>query len=269
MTRKDLVRLQRWFSHHVAGYHTNEPGYDFVIRLKEQHTKRVCRIIKMLCRKLDLTEQEIILAETMALLHDIGRFKQYEIYGTFNDRSSQNHATIGLQLISEYNLLSAYTIDEKNLITKAIAFHNVGKLPEDEDGKTLFYMRLLRDADKLDILEIMTDYYRSRGKQAKAALQIGLPDDSTCSTKVLNALQEHRMAEFEDLETLCDLKLFHISWVYDLNFIPSFQTVQHKGYIDRIEKTLPFDQKIIDSVNDARNHVIALLRASGKAPISR
>jgi putative nucleotidyltransferase with HDIG domain len=264
MTREDFLILKKWFSRHVAGYYTNEPGYDCIIRLKEQHTKRVCRNMKMLGRKLELTEQEILLAETMALLHDIGRFKQYEIYGTFNDLSSENHASLGLKLIAEHKILSGYTKDEKNFITQAIAFHNAVKLPEDEDKKALFYMRLLRDADKLDIWKIITDYYRSSEKQPKTALQIGLSDSPTCSTKVLEALQKQHIVRIEDLKTLCDFKLFHIGWVYDLNFVPSFQTVQRKGYIEQIEKTLPCQKEIINAVDKAREYVTSFLRASGK-----
>ena len=83
MTRKDLEYFKNWFSDYVAPYYTGDGAYDRPVRLKQEHTMRVCREIEMLGRRLNLDPQEMLLAETMALFHDIGRFQQYAIYGTF------------------------------------------------------------------------------------------------------------------------------------------------------------------------------------------
>ncbi len=264
MNRKDLTDLKRWFADYVAGYYTDDPDYNRAVRLKEEHTMRVCRDIIMLGRSLGLLEQEMILAETMALFHDIGRFKQYAVYGTFNDMVSENHAKLGLRQIAAHRILSVCTKDEKRLITRSIAYHNAAALPKDEDKKTLFYMRLLRDADKLDIWKVVTDYYSEREKQRNPVLELGLPDDPACSENVIKALYENRIVRICDLRTLNDFKLLQISWVFDLNFIPSFQAVQSRKYLNLIETTLPKSKEITDAVKHAHDYVDSFLNVQSK-----
>jgi hypothetical protein len=225
------------------------------MRLKEKHTERVCENIIMLGNALGLPDPEMILAETMGLFHDIGRFKQYAVYGTFNDLISENHAKLGLREMAKHNVLAACTTDEKRWIAKAVAYHNAASLPENEDEKTLFYIRLLRDADKLDIWKVVINHYREPDKRPNSILEIGLPDDPLYSPQILAAIREGRLVLMQDLKTLNDFKLLQISWVFDLNFAPSFQAVKTRGYIEQIEATLPISKEITAAVSHARDYV--------------
>ncbi|OEU67857.1 MAG: hypothetical protein BBJ57_00915 [Desulfobacterales bacterium PC51MH44] len=259
MDRKDLKNLKAWFTNYVAGFYTDAPTDNRTIRLKEKHTERVCRNIIMLGKALGLSDQEMILAETMALFHDIGRFKQYALYGTFKDEGSENHARLGLRQMAAHNVLFVCTKMEKRLITKAIAYHNAAEIPTDEDEETIFYIRLLRDADKLDIWKVFIDYYQERDKYPNPTVEIGLPDDSTYSPQVIAALHERRFARIRDLKTLNDFKLLQISWVFDLNFVASFQAVKTRGYIEQIEATLPQSKVIIGAIDEARDYVNSIV----------
>ena len=261
MKNSDLTHLKNWFADYVSGYYTADSEYNRAIRLKEEHTKRVCDNIVMLGKWLDISEQEMLLAETMALLHEIGRFKQYAIYGTFNDMDSVNHARLGLQQIGIHKILRIFSKYEKRLIAKAVAYHNVAVLPNVEDKKILFFMRLLRDADKLDIWKVVIDYYHERKKNPSTTIELGLPDEHTCSPKILQALMEHRLARIEHLKTLNDFKLLQIGWVFDLNFVPSFQALQNRKYIEQIALTLPQSKEVKEAVKQAYDHVI---KCSGK-----
>lgn len=255
MNKEDLENLKTWFADYVSGYYSDDTEYNRAIYLKEEHTKRVCRNIIMLGKALDLSDHEMMLAETMALFHDIGRFKQYAAYGTFSDMASENHARLGLREMSIHRVLSVCTKEEKRLIAKAIAYHNSATLPEKEDTKQLFFMRLLRDADKLDIWKVVTQYYRRRKIQPNTTIELGLPDDPICSQKVIKALYENRIVRMQDLKTLNDFKLLQISWVFDLNFVPSFHALQRLRYIDQIEATLPQSKEITEAVRHAHDHV--------------
>ena len=101
MNKRDLIHLKAWFADYVSGFYANDPDYDLPITLKEAHTARVCQVITMLGKELELSGQDMLLAETMALFHDVGRFKQYAVYGTFNDRASENHADLGVQQLTQ------------------------------------------------------------------------------------------------------------------------------------------------------------------------
>lgn len=255
MNKNDLINLKKWFFNYVSGFYTDNPDYNRAIRLKEDHTKRVCLDIIMLGQKLGLTDHDMILAETMALFHDIGRFKQYAVYGTFSDMASENHARLGLRQIATHKILSVCSKQQRRLIVKAIAHHNAAELPENEDERTLFFMRLLRDADKLDIWKVVIDYYTDRDKHPNSTIELGLPDNPDCSQKILEALNKHRIALLQDLNTLNDFKLLQISWVFDLNFTPSFQAVQERRYIEQIEATLPQSKDITEAVGQAHDYV--------------
>jgi hypothetical protein len=255
MNREDLKNLKIWFSDYVERFYTDYPKHSCTIRIKEKHTERVCENIIMLGKDLGLVDQEMILAETMGLFHDIGRFKQYAIYGTFNDRVSENHARLGLREMATHNVLAVCTREEKRYITRAIACHNAASVPQNEDEKTLFYIRLLRDADKLDIWKVLTDYYKERDEQPNPVLEIGLPDNRECSPQILSAIRRGRLARIQDLRTLNDFKLLQISWVYDLNFVPSFRMVKACEYIEKIEAALPHSKEITKVVLHAHDYV--------------
>lgn len=255
MNPNDLTGLKAWFSDYVSDFYTDDPLNNRTIRLKEKHTERVCRNIIYLGNALGLSHPEMILAETMGLFHDIGRFRQYAMYGTFKDMDSENHALLGIRQMAVHHVLAVCTRDEKRWITKAIAFHNAVRVPEDEDEKTLFFIRLLRDADKLDIWKVFIDYYKTRDRHANSVVEIGLADDPDVSSLVIGALNQEQFARIQDLKTLNDFKLLQISWVFDLNFIPSFQAVKDLKYIEKIEATLPDSKEIRGAVKHAYHYV--------------
>jgi hypothetical protein len=238
VNRDDLHNLRKWFSRYVAAYYTDDARHNEVIRLKEDHTERVCREIVMLGTALKLPPHDMLLAETMALFHDLGRFKQYAAYGTFEDARSENHAAVGLRELAAGRVLSVCSDAERSLITKAIGHHNVRVLPTDEDERTLFFSRLLRDVDKLDIWRVFIDYYDEKHEQANPTIVWGLPNNPTCSPKILNALRRQEMADTRHMASLNDYKLLQISWVFDVNFAPTFGAIHERQYVQKIAATL-------------------------------
>jgi hypothetical protein len=223
MNIDDLAYLRTWFSDYVADYYRADPVHNKTIRLKEEHTARVCK--------------EMLLAETMALFHDLGRFQQYVTYGTFEDARSENHAALGLRELAKHRVFSVCTGAEQSLVKKAIGYHNVRKLPTDETEQVLFVSRLLRDADKLDIWRVFIDYYDGPPEHRDSTIVWGLPNDPTCSPKIVSALSRQEMADTRDMATLNDYKLLQISWVFDVNFSPTFNAVYERQYVQKIAAT--------------------------------
>jgi HD domain len=257
MEQKDLINLKTWFADYVAGFYTDDPLHNSTIRLKERHTEHVCRNMIALGNALGLSDQDMMLAETMGLFHDIGRFKQYAVYGTFKDKESENHALLGLRELAAHDVLAGCAKDEKKWITKAIACHNALDIPAGENEKTLLFIRLLRDADKLDIWRVFIDYYKDKAhdKQPNPVVEFGLPDEPFYSPKVVAALNEDRFVRIQDLKTSGDFKLLLVSWVFDLNFAFSFKMVRDRKYIEKIEATLPPSKQISAAVKHAYDFV--------------
>jgi hypothetical protein len=117
-------------------------------------------------------------------------------------------------------------------------------LPEDEGPETLFFAKILRDADKLDIWRVFIEYYDLPYEQRDSTIVWGLPNDVACSAKIVNALDRQEMADTRDMITLNDYKLLQISWIFDVNFAPTLEAVHERRYIDRIAATLPQTEEI-------------------------
>ena len=253
MNTDDVSSFKNWFAGYISRFYTDDPEYDRPIHLKEEHTKRVCGNIIMIGKELGISPEDMITAEIIALFHDVGRFRQYELYRTFVDALSENHARLGLRQIGIHKVFSGFPKDKKLLISKAIAYHNAAYLPEGEDEKTLFFMKLIRDADKLDIWRVFLEYFTE--KRSSDAIVLGLPDAPFFSEKILESIQRHEFAKMGDLKTLNDFKLLQISWVFDINFIPSFRLLKKNNYIGMLEETLPGKKEISEAVRVARDYV--------------
>mgnify|MGYP007097276029 CR=1 FL=1 len=65
------------------------------------------------------------------------------------------------------------------------------------------------------------------------------PDTPGVSHEVCRALMAQKIVDMHSMENLNDFKLLQVGWVYDVNFVPTFRRLRHKGYLDVIRKALP------------------------------
>jgi hypothetical protein len=169
----------------------------------------------------------------------VGRFEQYKQYGTFNDRLSVNHGELGAQILADYEILAPLTPRERDIVMHSVELHNVfhinGKLPEENR----LFLKVVRDADKLDIWKVFADYFSAPPEERASAAGLGLPDAPECSTEILERLEKHEMARLSSAKTLNDFKLMQLSWVYDLNFRSSFSLLVERRLHESIAATLP------------------------------
>lgn len=253
---RDLLRLQSWFAEYVGGFYTGDSELKRVAGMKERHTARVCMMVRRLGGALKLPARELALAESMALLHDVGRFPQYARYRTFRDMDSENHALLGLRVINRNRLLSAFSPAERRHIARAVAFHNAARIPDLPDPQSLRYLKLLRDADKLDILKVMIGYYGKRRIQENVVSEFEVTSGNGCSPGVVAALREGRVVPFAATRTVNDVRLLYISWVFDLNFPVSFREVRRGGYLARLASPLPEAGVVQEVIRLAGEHVV-------------
>jgi putative nucleotidyltransferase with HDIG domain len=241
MDNVDTAFFHSWFRSYVKCFYSANPKTKENIRLKEEHTLRVCKEILRLGKALNLNTNALRLAETIALFHDIGRFEQFKTYGTFDDRVSESHATLGLKVLEATNILSRLTKKEQSIVYKAIGYHNVRKLPgeADETPDCLLHSKLLRDADKLDIWRVVTNYYTERHLHRNPALELELPDTPEYSLCFVDDILNNRVSNSHDLKTFNDMKLLQLGWIFDINFTPTFLYIQQRQIIEKIINALP------------------------------
>jgi putative nucleotidyltransferase with HDIG domain len=238
--------FRNWFISYVKFFQSSDPIMNHSFAVKKEHSLRVCKEILNLGGLLGLHLEELCIAETAALFHDIGRFEQYRRFRTFADGRSENHAELGIKILRGDYVLDALERVPRDLIIKPILYHNRLSIPENETKPCLLFSRLLRDADKLDILNIVTEYYQRSGSERSAAIELELPDTPHVSESVLKNLRAGRLVSSEDLKSLNDFKLLQLGWVYDINFKPTFQIISDRGYLKAIRDVLPPSKDIDD-----------------------
>ncbi len=252
MTDKDYKALVLFFDDYTTGF-INQAVNAHPHLTKKKHTVRVVENIVFLGEKLGLSPQQMRLAKAAALLHDIGRFSQFETYGTFYDHASKNHGALGVGVIREHRLLSSWPMVEKKQIVRSIALHNSYHLPLKMDKDTLFLTRLLRDADKLDIFHVVTQNYLGADPGENGYLTLNLPDDGLISKRLFERILNGELIDNQQIQSVNDLKLLQISWVFDLNFKATMERVSCCDFIFRIISTMPNSER--------RTFLIAFMKA--------
>ena len=242
--QETLSALKTWFLDYAKTFHSADPEKQKNINVKKEHSIRVCSEIINIAKCLDLSKEELHLAEAIALLHDVGRFEQYDRYGTFSDFNSENHAVLGIKIIHENNILKGIDQSTRKIILCAIFHHNRVELPKRTTETCLFFTKLLRDADKLDIWRVLIENYSNKNKSRIESLDLGLPDTSEISEKVCQELVAGRPIKAEHLKSLNDLKLLLMGWVYDVNFQRTFQLIRERGYLEMLRDVLPQSERV-------------------------
>ena len=244
-----VARLQERFLAYARSFYADDPGSDPDLRdaidLKIEHTLRVCEESRYISAALGLAAEARHLAEVAALFHDVGRFPQYARYHTFSDRKSEDHAALGVRVLRERAVLAALGPAE-DLLLRVIGYHNRLALPgpEDETPTCLFFSHLLRDADKLDIYRVVTDYYRRPETEGNGWVAWELPDTPGVSEAVCEALMAGRVVPNDRLRNLNDFKLLQVGWVYDINFAPALHRLCERGYLRMLRDVLPDSPRI-------------------------
>lgn len=244
LAESDLNDLKQWFAHYVRSFHSSDPTIQEAMVLKEKHSLRVCKNILNIGKELNLSHNNLRLAEAMGLFHDIGRFEQYTRHRTFVDKKSENHAELGVKVLQQENTLAALDKNTSELIMKAISYHNRMSIPDDETHICIYFSKLLRDADKLDIFNLVSTYYYAAPEERSAAVELDLPDTPAVSDDILTSLLDGKMISIQQLRSLNDFKLLQMAWIYDINYQPTFKMVQERDYLKKIRDTLPVSEKI-------------------------
>ncbi len=246
---KKIADLKNGFQQYVAVYKRMDADARQNITLKIEHTARVCRNSLDIGKALKLKEHELRLAETIALFHDIGRFEQYARYQTFLDMKSEDHARLGVIVLKETGVLNDLDSETRSLITRVIQYHNRAALPDNESKTCLFFTKLIRDADKLDIWRVVTDYYHQKNRRRNSTLELDLPDTPGFSASVYQDLVDEKLVDISHIKNLNDFKLLQLGWVFDINFTPTYLFLKSRRYVDLIGDALPQSDKIESILN--------------------
>lgn len=261
----DRSKVLRAFSDYVEAYDSCNQR----ITLKVEHSKRVAGLCERIAESNGLKQDDLDLAWTIGLLHDMGRFEQLRRWGTFSDARSTNHAKLGAEvLFSQPAGMLPFEVapespcgqvarrnpgialfaglapgkvrmrdfvegsKEDQLIRAAIATHSDYRLPDDLPDRTRRFCNIVRDADKLDILHTisLSDVDTILGVSLDALRQ------SRLSSSVLEAFAERRCVKRNDRVFPADYVVGFLCFAFELTYAESRKILVEQGEIFEIAK---------------------------------
>lgn len=249
----DLAPFLAWFDGYCRTFSSADPEDQRNLDLKEIHTHKVLEGIQLIAA--GTGERRQFLAGVAALCHDLGRFPQYQRYRTFKDADSVNHAHLSVQVVSEQGLLKGLDEEEADDILTAVRWHNAFSIPEGLSPGGCDLLRLLRDADKLDIWRVFIDYYRAPEGEKASAAGLGLPDLPQVSPEAAASFAAGEIVRLNTLKSINDFKLLQLSWLYDINFAGTLALVRQRGIIEALVETLPREETIGVALERLNRHL--------------
>lgn len=212
--------------------------------LKKEHTFRVVNNTKRIIETLSLSDEDKYCAELIALYHDIGRFLQLQKYQTFLDKKSEDHANIAVRVLKKH----AQFLDEPASIQKkilsAIILHNKLKLPDKLPRQYKDLCQIIRDADKIDILQLLSNNF-THNLPEKEMVTLNVKDEPLLYSKhILNSAMHKQAIKYPDLVYVNDFKILLCAWIFDLNYPVSMKILKEQGHVQTILATLPKTQEL-------------------------
>lgn len=218
---------------------------------KIEHTIRVSELAEKICKSMGEYKE---LGYFVGLFHDIGRFSQWEKYGSFDDSKTEDHADKACELLFQNEEISHYKFEKSEyaLIFFAVKNHNKYEINKKEiqnfcDGKivSLFdkpakiyynkniyevdeivkYCKILRDADKIDgLLRVSTE---------KDPSLENLPNG--VSEEALDEFMNKKVVHFCNAKTKLDHLLVEASMPFDLNFKQSVKLLNLDSFVQKMK----------------------------------
>lgn len=220
----DREYVKRAFASYTEHYDPDDPK----IKLKIDHTYRVADLCERIAATVSGADTD--LSWLAGMLHDIGRFEQVRRYGTFADAQSVDHAALGADLLFKEGLMESFgDYDERTLdiLEKAIRNHNRFRIEDGLSEEYMVYCRILRDADKIDILRVNTEtpieeIYNVTTDELRS---------SAVSEEVKQGFRERRAILRSKRLTMADILVSHVCLVFELVYPVSIQIVREQGYL--------------------------------------
>ncbi|MDL2285637.1 HD domain-containing protein, partial [Desulfovibrio sp. OttesenSCG-928-F07] len=149
------------------------------------------------------------------------------------------HAELSAEILADTRFMQQETPEMRSLVRSAIRLHNLKELPPALPEALQLVAQAVRDADKIDIINVMTAEL-APGKKVDLTVTMGLTDTpNTYSKEALNAVLNKQDLSYSDMKCVNDFRLMLCTWVYALNFESSKSLLAQRGYMTEILKGLP------------------------------
>lgn len=215
---------------------------DNKVNIKITHTMGVVEVSGYIARNLNLSQEDIELAELIGLLHDIGRFEQAVKYDNYDDYDTIDHAELGVEILFKNGFIREFIDTDKygNIIEKAIRNHNKYEIEEGLDERELLFAKIIRDADKTDNFEVKQyQDFESLFKASEQEVQ-----EEKITDDIWNVFLQEKTIISSQRVTNMDKWLSYLAWVYDYNFAHSLQYLKEHDCINKVIDRLDYKNEV-------------------------
>jgi hypothetical protein len=104
---------------------------------------------------------------------------------------------------------------------------------------------------------VVIEYYDQlkNNRSDNHAVVLGLPDNNGYSAEVVDDILKGEIVKSQDLKTVNDFRLLQMAWIFDINFVPTFQIIAENQFLEKIYDHLPKTTKIQQAYTIIRNHL--------------
>lgn len=242
----DIKKSKDEFMKYTNNYDIENENID----RKIYHSLRVMEISKKIATNMGLVNEQIELATLIGLLHDIGRFEQFKIYQTYSDLESIDHGDLGADILKQNNFIRNFIKEAKydEIILKSVQNHNKYKIADDLNKEEKLFCKIVRDADKIDILYEAIEIFWKNGREE---IQNDLISD-----KVYNEfLSKKPIKKDKNMKKNgIDKLVLMLAFVFDINFHESLEILKKEDYLNKILNNFDFKrQDTKEKIENIRN----------------
>lgn len=253
--------LFRWYHAYVYSFAKDGVLLPAMKKLKYEHSQRVAQTARALAEDSRWKVTDVVLAELCGLYHDLGRYKQFREFKTFQDHRSINHAECGCAVMDETGCLHPLDDRERRIVYQTTLLHNRKELPADLDAELLPFAQLVRDADKLDIFYVIYDAVTNNRLHDYPEITHGVDLTAAPSEVVIEAARKRGGVRYSDARSLSDFLLIQMQWAFELYLPASCRLMQQRGIVGNYRRLLPDDPRIDAIAAAAEAHLLERVRA--------
>lgn len=206
-------------------------NYDLTIteiKYKYDHTLRVVNYAKIICESENFSKYDTTLTLICSLLHDISRFEEWMEY---NSWSKIDHGDLGYEILNQNDFIKNFSEneEEQKLVLNVVKYHNKYEIPENLSEKEKMILKVVRDADKIDILITQTNKMNFEKKcndnwQDKEKIII--------SEEIINNVINEELVKNALVNNIALLLIKQLTFLYDINYRSSFKIIYNLNIVD-------------------------------------
>ena len=244
------MEVKEAFDKYVSDFDFKVDGIEY----KYYHSYRVQKYSEKISDMLNLGLKDKKLASDIGLLHDIGRFHQLEKYNSFCDKKF-DHADYGAKILFEDNLILNYDINkcDYEIVKKAIRNHNKYQIEDGLNERELFFAKLVRYADKIDILNAFSSI---------RVLEI-CECDEEISPSVREEFFNNITVRNVNVKNKNDKIISMLAFLFDINFEVSYRIIKEEDFINKFYDAIKHKEIFKEYFDYANKYLDEVLKNVG------